>query len=293
MSDFVGVIPAIAFVAPNELKRLLLMFQRLALDLTAQRLSIPERDALRVGKKAFDYLNSEGLLTTIDGARADARENMQRHTADPRFADVLNLKGLGRALGTTSGRLHTQGVTGRENLRQTALRLRRTEGLDAVAVGDERAINIDAKAERSDVVRITLQSLPVPTDTTPWEAILSFRRDPESRNQHARMKAWINKAASQKAKQHELHDELREMLADYEQFMALHEIQARGELVEVLVVAGSGEYDSAQPRMVTADFSLQRQRAALLEAEMQAPGRAVAYILKARRHFDPSSSVFS
>ncbi|MEW6363142.1 MAG: hypothetical protein AB1714_00735 [Acidobacteriota bacterium] len=295
MPLFVAVIAASTFADPGELKRLLLLFERLALDLTQQHLTLVERRALSLGKNDFEFLRKEGLLTTVEGTRAADRKYLPEVTPDPQDADVVGLQGIGRVLAIAAGRVGPAARIQRPGLRQLALHLRETRQFDAVAAGRENQVSIDAPADRGDVVRITLNALPTPSDLTPWEAIAEFRRDPDSILKHMRLKDWINKVAKLSVPIHELEDELLHLQYEYEEFMKSHRIKSTKGIVEVLVTTAAEIAEDLVKmkwgKMAKAPFEVVRQRAALYEAERQAPGREVAYILKARQRFGGSAGV--
>jgi hypothetical protein len=64
---FIGVVPAISFQNISNLKRLLLMFDRLALDLGTPNMSVVERRILANAKRDIEWLSGEKLLTTLSG----------------------------------------------------------------------------------------------------------------------------------------------------------------------------------------------------------------------------------
>src|SRR5690606_33833775 len=45
------------------------------------------------------------------------------------------------------------------------------------------------------VVHVVLPHMPVPDDATPWERIIDFRADAESRVKYNRLRAWTHEAA--------------------------------------------------------------------------------------------------
>lgn len=289
MTRFVGVVAATTFAKPSELKRLLLLFEQLALDLSNQSLTLVERRALSMGKNDFDFLQKEGLLTTVEGARAEERGHRPEVTQDPDFAESVGLQGIGRALRIAAGNIGPAGRIQRPGLRELALRLRQTTGVDAVAVGDENQVSVDSPATRADVIRLTLPALPAPSELTPWEAISEFRRDPDSIRKYLRLKSWINKVGRVNTPLHELENEFLELMFEYEEFMRVHQLRTTKGVLEVLVTTTAEVAEDLVKmkwgKVAKAPFEWSRQKAALYDAEHEAPGREVAYIVKALHHF--------
>lgn len=287
-TPFVGVIAPVSFANGGELKRLLLLFEQLALDLSAQSLSMAERHAMSKGRNDFEFLQRSGLLTTLDGALAATRGREPEQSRDSELVTSLGLGGLDRALRTAAGVVGPAGNL-RRPLRDVALELRQSVGLDAVAVGNETQIMIDAPATRADVVKLTLSALPMPSELTPWESIAEFRRDPDSKGKHVRLRNWINQVSKADLPMHELEAQFLELMFEYEQFLRDHEMRVTRGTFEVLITTGAELAEDFVKlkwgKAAKAPFELSRQRAGLYEAEQKAPGRAIAYIVKAQRHF--------
>jgi hypothetical protein len=290
MARFVGVIAASQFAKPNELKRLLLLFEQLALDLSAQSLNLVERRALSVGKNDFDFLRQAGLLTTVEGARAEERGHRPSTNPESELAEGLGLDGISRALRIAAGTVGPAGTIRPNGLREIAQHLRDHHELDAVAVGHENLVSsVDAAATRGDVIRLTLTAMPIPSDTTPWEGIAEFRRDPDSRRKFLRLKTWINGVGRASKPLHELQTEFLEMMFEYEEFLKMHSLRVTKGIMEVLVTTTAEVAEDVAKlklgKLAKAPFELARNKVALYEAEQKAPGREVAYIIKAQQNF--------
>lgn len=290
MASLVGVIAASQFAKPNELKRLLLLFEQLALDLSAQSLTMVERRALSVGKNDFDFLRGAGLLTTLEGARAAQRGHRPSVGRESELAEDLGLSGITRALRVAAGNVGPAGNIRPTGLRELAQHLRDEHGLDAIAVGHENQVSpVDAAATRADVLRLTLKSMPTPSDTTPWEAISEFRRDPDSIRKFLRLRKWINGVGRSNRPIHELETEFLELMFEYEEFLRMHSLRFTKGTMDVLVTTTAEVAEDVAKlklgKLAKAPFDIARNKVAVYDAEQKAPGREVAYIIKAQQHF--------
>ena len=131
--------------------------------------------------------------------------------------------------------------------------------------------------------------MPVPDDSTPWEDIIQYRSDPESRTRFLRLKHWINGVLAHNRSPRELHEEIQTMLAEYEDHMKLHRMKVRAGALETFITT-SAEVLEGLARLRWSDsakalFSVRRRRIQLLEAERQAPGRHLAYLAHVRNRF--------
>jgi len=228
--NFVGVVAPLSFQYGAHIKRLLLMFDVLALDMGESSMSLVERRILSNAQKDIEWLSRSHLLTTLDGLAATAAPVRRAEVSV--FGDDLLAAGIGREaqLMRRAGGLVRIAVGG---LRHTASDLRSRFGVDAVAVPTGMEVqNADAVATREAVVRITLGEFPLPSDATPWDAVQSFRHDENARAQFARLKQWMNKTGKAGLQEYEVTDELRELVYEYEEAMKLHRMRASRGVLE-------------------------------------------------------------
>jgi hypothetical protein len=176
--------------------------------------------------------------------------------------------------------------------RMFAAELRREHGRDAVSIGTGRLPGPERRVVTRDAVaHVVIESLPHPADTTPWEAILDFRSDPATGALLRRLRRWMNAFVTTRAgvAQSEAVDELRYLLDEYEAYMRLHRMKAVNGTLETLVVTTAEVLESVVKLKWSAAakslFALKRRQVELLEAERGAPGRDLAYILRARDAF--------
>lgn len=145
----------------------------------------------------------------------------------------------------------------------------------------------------TDVVSLVLSKLPTPDELTPWEAILDFRNDGDTREQLARLRRWSRKAsqrlASESAHIVELEDELDYLIESYRAHMQLHRLKISTSVIEVVVtfVAEVAEnlLKARLKELAKGLFQVRQNRIALTEAELKAPGREIAYVVSASEHF--------
>lgn len=288
---FVGIIPPMSFQHLSYLKRLLLMFDSLALDLGRSSLSPVERKIMESARNEIDWLSNQGLLTTLGGLVAQNTDGVfpSRRSQPSVIGEDLLTQGLGidpNLIGRVV-RLATVATVG---LRYSASELRSIYGVDAVAVPSKlEPQDSDATADRDVVIQIVLQEIPAPSDSTPWENIEDFRRDQKSRAEFSRLKQWINKMGKTGLKQYEVADELREIIYSYEERMKLHRIKAERGILEVLVTTtaevAEGIVKFNWSTAAKTIFKARNYKLKLLEEEKETTGREVAYIVSAQRVF--------
>jgi hypothetical protein len=129
--------------------------------------------------------------------------------------------------------------------------------------------------------------MPQPDESTPWEAILEFRRDSENRALLIAFRRWLRQLARQSLPPAEVSGEIEHLMYEYQRHMRVQGMKINTGFWETVVTTGAKIAedilkvkwaDAAQ-----AVFSLKHRRIQLLEAEFNAPGREVAYVLKSQR----------
>jgi hypothetical protein len=182
--------------------------------------------------------------------------------------------------------------------RGLSIQLRILEGLDTypVLLGSIPPANQPNTSSVNDVIEITLKALPVPDEDTPWESIINFRNDSMAQKKFLALRNWINEVARMKLEPKEVAIKLEALISDYRHYMEIHRIKTRLDTLRTIVVAdigfitsgwlaGLGAVPGIIGMVVTPLYSIRQGRIALLEKELEAPGREIAYIVKAREEF--------
>jgi hypothetical protein len=149
--------------------------------------------------------------------------------------------------------------------------------------------DIDQPTTRTDVVRLLLNELPMPGDSHSLEDILAFRDEARSEGLVQGLRIWINEMASGKLTPIEVSDKLEDLMSRYERTMKLERMSRDTGVVETLVTTSAEiaeclvkfKWSKIAKRL----FEVRHKQIDLMQAEMQAPGREVAYIVKARERF--------
>lgn len=145
------------------------------------------------------------------------------------------------------------------------------------------------KIPKHDVVRIIINKLPIPSETTPWEAILDYRNDPETQKSLHALRRWIRKLSSENISPVEISDELETLIDEYQGHMKLHKMKANTETLEVILKIPFEILENLLKikfsKIPEPFFAIKKRQISLMEAEINAPGREIAYILKTNEKF--------
>jgi hypothetical protein len=316
MPKSVVVVAGLDLQPPDQvlglLKRHLLMFDEVVAGDSNESSSVrlAPSSALR---GEIDWLQERGLIRSALVTRASIGRvahkltladvsDLQRHLAAATKAGEEARAMLDAALDATSvdsayvrvpaNVFEVIGRTMSRVARVAATILTRQEDLEVVPVlatynsGPE-----DASRGLEPAIRVVAEALPVPDSSTPWEAILEFRTDPDARQRLVALRRWMRSLTAERRSGHEIEDELFHLIGEYEASMRLHRLKfQRGALEMVITTAASIVEELVRLRFgkaAQAIFSIGRERIHLLEAERTAPGREVSFIVEAAAKFAP------
>jgi hypothetical protein len=177
------------------------------------------------------------------------------------------------------------------NARYISAAMRAQGNMDAYAVLSTTLPSSDSRVAPSsgEVLQIALNALPVPDESTPWEQIIEYRSDEDSRHKFLDLRNWMSEMARSELTAAEAEQKLEHLISQYQRHLKLHRMKINTGMLETVVTTGAevlGDLASFKwGKAAEALFSLRRRNVALLEAELTAPGNAVAYIVKARETF--------
>lgn len=182
------------------------------------------------------------------------------------------------------------------NARYISAAMRALGKADAYAVLSTNipSMGSGAVARRDEVLQIALNALPVPDESTPWEQIIEYRSDKDSRHQFLDLRDWMSEMARSELTPAEAEQKLEYLISQYERHLKLHRMKTNTGTLETVVTTSAeilGDLASFKwGKVAETVFSLKRRKVALLEAELTAPGNEIAYIVKARQTFKGSKS---
>lgn len=138
-------------------------------------------------------------------------------------------------------------------------------------------------------MNVIVDNLPMPSDETPWEAILEFRSDPDSRRKLSHLKVWMHEIAKSNIDRIECEEKLAWLKQEFESHLRIHKLKTSYGAVEAMVTTTAEIAENLVKikwgKAAKTLFSLGHERIELLEAESRAPGREIAYIVKAENAF--------
>lgn len=147
-------------------------------------------------------------------------------------------------------------------------------------------------SNKSDVAQVVINKLPLPNDETSWEQIIDYRNDPETQKHLLSLRKWISNISTKNLSSIEIEDELESLINDFQEHMKLHRMKTNLETLEVMVKAPLEILENLiklrLSKIPEPLFALKKRQINLLEAELNAPGREISYIIKTQEAFQPN-----
>ena len=144
---------------------------------------------------------------------------------------------------------------------------------------------------KSDVAQIVINKLPLPNNETAWEQIIDYRNDPENQKNLLSLRRWIRKISTEELSKGEIEEEIEWLMNEFQNHMKVHKLRANTETLEALVKAPLEIIENLIKlkfsKIPEPFFALKKRQINLLEAEINAPGREMSYIIKAQDSFWP------
>lgn len=140
------------------------------------------------------------------------------------------------------------------------------------------------------VVEVVLRALPVPGDDVPLDYIMDFTQDAETQRRLERLDLWMRRAAQSGRELQDIGLELEERVHEFDAHMRLAEMQHETSGLRLLLTVPLGvieELAHLKPKgALDVVFNFRDRKASRLEAELKAPGGALAYLYEAERRFN-------
>ncbi len=143
-------------------------------------------------------------------------------------------------------------------------------------------------SSKSNVTQIVIKNLPLPSNETPWEQIIDYRKDAKTQERLLDLRRWIRKISTENLTPHEIEEEIEWLINEFENHMKLHKMKANTEAVEVITKAPLEFLELKFSKIIEPLFVIKKRKINLLEAEMTAPGREISYIVKTQEAFQPN-----
>jgi hypothetical protein len=141
-------------------------------------------------------------------------------------------------------------------------------------------------SQNSKVLEVVLSKIPIPDANVSWQQIIDYRADPDSIKKFNALRVWIQDISRTDYSKNEISDRIDYLLNDYESHLNFHKLKHTHSTLRVWVTTVAEIAESLLTlkfsKIAETVFTLSEKNLELYEAELQAPGREIAYISKVR-----------
>lgn len=318
MKEFIGVKHLIGVDDTASIKQEALMFDRIAVlryKMLAPMLRKGSCPAMSNYYDDLDWLLDEGIIfepeniTPTEDLLKNEEYQQCKSLLDKNLSEFSKLpdlmeKGFEGKEEETASAVHAFFMTNYYDVRHTTLLLREMKQMDAYPIFTMPcgcSPFISTETTKNDVIEISLKALPVPDYSTPWEQIIEYRSDPDSKIRFSRLRHWMSKAAHTENKPNEIEEEFQTLIYEYSQHMKIHRMKTRLDTLKAVLVAeiglftggwltGVGALPGIIGMLATPLYSIKQRQIELTAEEQRAPGKEVAYIVEATESFSEHES---
>jgi len=146
--------------------------------------------------------------------------------------------------------------------------------------------------QAANVLRVIIEQFPYPDESTSLEQIPEFRSDPNNQRTLVSLRKWASNIAAN-ATAAEVAHELQHLVGEYEHYMKIHEMKIQRGVWETVITIAAESIEHMLKiqfgQLAKSIFAISSRKVDLLEAELKAPGRDIAYVSRARKYLCSSS----
>ncbi|MDP1614775.1 MAG: hypothetical protein Q8L68_03165 [Methylococcales bacterium] len=139
-------------------------------------------------------------------------------------------------------------------------------------------------------MKVAMNNFPLPDNSTPWEQVVDFRSDSNNQENLVSFRRWIRKLSSENLNSQEIQEELEYLINEHNNHMTMSKIKSNFGTVEALIKLPFELLENALKlkfsKLPEPLFTLSKRHISLIEAEINSPGRELAYLIKARKLFE-------
>lgn len=145
--------------------------------------------------------------------------------------------------------------------------------------------SLDLMFSKANVYRVLINSFPVPDDAVPLHDIIQYRNEESNRLNLLRLRSWASNISERNLSETEIAEEIEFLIAEYKNEMKLAGLKYKNAKLEFLIKLLPASIEKilklSLSELFDPFFKLRNEKISLLEAESQARGNELAYIINA------------
>ncbi|MEJ7822937.1 MAG: hypothetical protein WKF85_11475 [Chitinophagaceae bacterium] len=142
---------------------------------------------------------------------------------------------------------------------------------------------------QSKVLEVVLEKLPIPNENIDWQQIIEYRSDPDSRGKFNALRTWMQDIARKDYSKKEIEERMEYLIYEYEKHLTIHKLKYNHSKLRVFVTTTLEVLENTIKlkwgEVAKTFFSLKEKKYDLLQSEMMAPGKEIAYLSNTKKAF--------
>lgn len=142
---------------------------------------------------------------------------------------------------------------------------------------------------QAKVLEVVLERLPIPDENVEWQQIVEYRADRDTEGKFNALRVWMQEIARKDYSKNEIEERIEYLLYEYENHLQFHKLKYKYGTMQVLITTSLELLENVAKlnlgKIAKTFFSFHEKNYDLLEAEMNAPGKEIAYISKTIKTF--------
>jgi len=184
-------------------------------------------------------------------------------------------------------------MTHEVNIRQKYCFFNSRQNIEAYPVLNKLELPYEIPSKKVDVVRILIKNIPTLDKDTPWHDLFQFREDEDTKHKFLALRNWISDISSANLSENEMEDKIEYSFQEYEKHLKLNKMKFEKSFLETVIVGGSELIENLVKlklgKIAKMFFDFKQSKIDLLESELKASGKEIAYIDKIKKEFTRSS----
>ena len=290
MEEYVGILSQVG-LSSSDIKRNLVLFDRIAIP-QREGIDWPWRERNPELAANLDWLSERGLVFKVfaswkfmrpvpsfglspfeDGIDAKLRRNWVDALVE------LSCRGEAAVLRASRNDIEAVSLAPSVELTREALKLPKLK---------QTTDWLRIAPSKEEVLRVLIKEMPTPSETTSFDDIISFRDDPDTKRRMFAFRIWVRSLVREKEQvtPKQAVEQFEEAKFAYEEHMRIHRMKFDQGIVESLVTTAADVCENLVKlrwgKLAKLPFSLRHKKMDLLEAEANAPGHEISYVVRAR-----------
>ncbi len=171
------------------------------------------------------------------------------------------------------------------------------KNVEAYPIVKNMSLPFEISSKKLKVVQLLLNRIPVLDKDIPWNDIFQFKNDPETKQKFLALRNWIADLAQTDLSVNELEDKIEYAFQQYEKHLQINKMKFKKSVLETVVVQGSELLENLIKlkigKIAKEIFEYKQLEINVLESELNAAGKEIAYINRIEKKFTKKKGLIS